>query len=81
MDVFVVLYDSADGDESECYGVFGDKQLAEQKIVAEIAKWGNDYRFTRNRDRWILDGSENMYWIVTTELVRNNEDIKEPDHL
>jgi hypothetical protein len=80
MDVYVVLYDSCDGEEPECHGVFANKLLAEKRIQYEIAKWGNDFTFIRNNDRWVLDHEENGYWIVTTQL-ETNFDIKEPEHI
>jgi hypothetical protein len=78
MDVYVVLSDSYDGDGALCHGVFADKGSAEKRILDEITTWPNEYRFTRNRDRWLLDGGENEYWIVTTKL-ETNFDVKEPE--
>lgn len=85
MNVYVVLYDSDDGEETLCYGVFSDKRSAEKKIFDEIATWPNEYTFTRNQNWWIMDGAENGYRIVTTKL-ESDFDIslcvsKEPDHL
>lgn len=82
MDVYVVLYESFDGDECELCGVFMSKTLAEHKIRDNIAEWGNDdeFRFIRHGDRWVLEHSENQYRIETYKMEISNVDIKEPEY-
>jgi hypothetical protein len=69
MEVYVVVFESFDGDECEVYGVFMSKSSAEKQIKDKIAGWGNDeFTFTRTDDRWVLDGGENEYRIETRIL-------------
>lgn len=80
VNVYVVLYDSFDGDQSGCYGVFTNKNMAENEIRDRIAEWSQDFRFTRTNDRWDLEDGECGYRIETHTLnTSSSVDIKEPE--
>jgi hypothetical protein len=69
MQVYVTLYNPYDGDGRKCYGVFTNKDSAEDVIMNKIAERGND-QFTHINDRWFLKDEECVYRIETCTVER-----------
>lgn len=69
MDVYVVMHEYRDGEPCMCYGVFMTKDLAENKIMEDIAtKCTEGFTFIRDEDRWVLEHGEREYRIETHKL-------------
>jgi hypothetical protein len=84
MEVYVVLYNSYDGRDYACFGVFDNTDLAEQIICDQIKKWHHKDTFTRSSTGNEWRSCKSIYWISTNKLIFN-DDIslcvsKEPDH-
>lgn len=79
MEVYVVLYNSYDGNDYGCHGVFDQKDLAEQVICDQSKTWHPKYKFTRSVSGNAWRSNVGVYWISTNKVI-SNDDIKEPDH-